>query len=230
MIKKLPYKIIDLTHKLSPDNPTWDGSCGFEHQTTLDYNDCKTEVKFHVQQIKMHAGIGTHIDAPSHCIPQGKSVADLDLNDLISPCVMIDVSKKAGEGYSVSANDLKEFEEKHGTISEGSFVIVYTGWDQFWDNPQKYRCNYRYPSLTEEFAKHLLERNVTGIGMDTLSPDRPEDDFPVHRIILGAGKYIVENIAHAKQLPPVSAFSLVMPIKIAGGTEAPIRLVALVKE
>lgn len=229
-MKKFPYKIIDLTHVLFPDIPSWNGSCGFSHEIKLDYSDCTTKEKFRIQKIKMHAGVGTHIDAPSHCIPGGKSVAELDLNDLIAPCVMIDVSNKAKENYRFSVKDLKEFEEKYQKISSRSFVIIYTGWEQFWKNPKKYCSDYHFPSISAEAAEVLLERNVVGIGIDTLSPDRPENGFPVHQLILGAGKYIVENVANANQLPPVSAYSLALPIKTSEGTEAPIRLIGLIEE
>ncbi|MFI5343891.1 MAG: cyclase family protein [Chlamydiales bacterium] len=227
--KKFPFKIIDLTHTLEPSVPSWNGSCGFSHEIKLDYQNNKTEVQFRVQQIKMHAGIGTHIDAPSHCVPNGKCVADLDLNDLISPCVMIDVSKKAEMDYLVNLQDLNDFEKTYGTIAPGTFVIVHTGWDRFWKTPDKYRNNYHYPALSKEFAQQLLERHVSGIGVDTLSPDRPESGYPVHQLILGAGKYIVENVANAISLPAVSAYSIVMPIKTKDGTEAPIRLIALLE-
>lgn len=71
-------------------------------------------------------------------------------------------------------------------------------------------------------------RAQTIIGIDTLSPDAGGKDFPVHRVILGAGKYIVENIANAAAVPPTGAKILIMPVKIKDGTEAPVRLVAVV--
>jgi len=74
----------------------------------------------------------------------------------------------------------------------------------------------------------LLERSIAGIGIDTLSCDRGDQGFPVHRVILGAGKYLVENIANAKELPPTGGRILVLPLKLKHGTEAPVRLVAFV--
>ena len=230
MTNSFPFKIIDLTHPLSSTIPTWNGHCGFQQEIKLDYSDCETAVKFRVQQLKMHSGIGTHIDAPLHCIANGKSVADLALSELISPCVMIDVSKKAKEGYLISLADLNAFEETYGVISAGSFVIFYTGWEKFWYQPEKYRCNYRYPSISKEVAETLLERKIAGVGIDTLSPDRPSEGYPVHHCMLSAGKYIIENIAYANQLPPISAYSLALPLKIEAGTEAPLRLIALLGE
>jgi kynurenine formamidase len=224
---KFPFKVIDLTHNLNANIPSWNGSCGFEHQIKLDYTDCTTEVKFCVQQIKMHAGIGTHIDAPAHCIPGGKTIESLELENLIAPCVIIDVSDKMTEKYSLSAEDVLNFEKQHGMIQANSFVIARTGWEKFWHTPNKYCNNHVFPSISEKAALLLLERNIVGVGIDTLSPDRPEDGFPVHAAILGAGKYIVENVANSANLSPIGSYSLCLPIKTVGSTEAPIRLIAL---
>ncbi len=226
---KLPFKIIDLTHTLTPLIPTWNGSCGFQHELKQDYGKDENDPKFRVQQLKMHAGIGTHIDAPSHCIPGGKDVADLDLNDLIAPCVVIDVSKKANSDYLVTAADIDAFEDQYGLISPRTFVLINTGWEKYWDTPEKYRNNYQYPSVSKAAVLTLLKREIVGIGIDTLSPDRPGSGYPVHHLILGAGKYIVENVRNAALLPPSGAYSLALPIKTKEGAEAPIRLVGLIK-
>lgn len=225
---KFPYKIIDLTHTLSPSIPTWNGGCGFQHETVLDYADCTTEVKFRTQKLNMQAGIGTHMDAPAHCIPGGKCIAELDLNDLIAPCVVIDVSHKSHERYSVSPEDILEFELQHGTIKPKSFVIVRTGWEKFWSDPEKYRNNLVFPCLSGSAAYLLMEHQIVGLGIDTLSPDRPEDGFPVHQILLSGGKYIVENVVNSGNIPPVGCYSLALPLKIHDGTEAPMRLIGLI--
>lgn len=225
-----PYKVIDLTHTLDETIPSWNGGCGFKHEIRLDYDDCATDVKFRVQQIKMHAGIGTHIDAPAHIIPGGLTVDQLSLQQLIAPCVMIDLSSRAHERYGVSVDDIFAFEEVHGIIQPQSFIIIRTGWDRFWSEPHRYRNNHVFPSITSEAAQFLLKRQVVGVGIDTLSPDRPEDGYPVHAAILGAGKYIVENVANSSMVPPVGSFILVLPIKTKGGTEAPVRLIALINE
>lgn len=224
---QFPYKIIDLTHTLEETTPSWHGSCGFKHEVKLDYCDCETPVKFRVQQIKMHAGIGTHIDAPSHCVAHGKNVEELALENLAAPCVMIDVSGSAHAGYSVTVQDIEAFEKTHGVIEEKSFVIVRTGWEKFWSTPTEYRNDHMFPSVSYEAAILLLQRHIAGLGIDTLSPDRPESGYPVHAALLGAGCYIVENVANSASLPPKGSFTLALPIKTKGGTEAPIRLVGL---
>lgn len=223
-----PYKLIDLTHPLGPNTPSWTGSCGFSHDIKLDYDEHTTDVSFRVQQIKMHAGVGTHMDAPAHIIPGGLSIDQLSIDHFLAPCVVINVSDQAHERYSISTEDINQWESTHGPIPSNAFVICYTGWDRFWDNPKQYHNNHVFPAVSGSAAQMLLDRNIVGLGIDTMSPDRPEDkEYAVHAALLGAGKYIVENVAYAASLPPVGAYSLALPIKTIGGTEAPIRLVGL---
>jgi len=228
MMASFPYKIIDLTHALAPNIPTWDVGCGFKHTTKLDYADCDTDVKFCVQQVQMDAGIGTHMDAPAHCIEGGITIDQIPLQTLVAPCVVINVSEHKDERYQVSIRDIQTFEAQYGTISKGTLVLIRTGWEQFWHQPEKYRNDLQFPSVSRETAEFLLNRQVTGLGIDTLSPDCPMNGYPVHQLFLGAGKYLLENVAHLACLPPIGSFVLVLPIKMKEATEAPVRLVALV--
>lgn len=108
--------------------------------------------------------------------------------------------------------------------------MIKTGWEKFWHEPQKYHNNHIFPSVSDEAAKLLIERGVHALGIDTLSSDRPEDGFKVHRLFLGAGKILLENVANLNSIPPLGSFVMALPIKIKDGTEAPIRLVSLIKK
>ncbi len=218
--------LIDLTHTLSPAMPSWDGGCCFSLGTKIDYGDCTKPNLFRVQTIDMLAGAGTHIDAPAHCFSGAATVDRLELKTLTADCVVIQVDDEADENTMIAPDVIHAFEKKHGTIPPKAFVIFYTGWDKHWQNPKKYRNDLQFPSVHQETATLLVSRDIAGIGIDTLSPDAGGKDFPVHRILLGAGKYIVENVANAGSLPPTGAKVCIMPMKIENGTEAPIRLSA----
>lgn len=168
------------------------------------------------------------MDAPAHCFSDSKTIDKLDLENLVTDCVVIRVDDKANEKYLVMPDIVSKFEKQHGEIQPNTFVIFYTGWDTYWNTPKKYRNDLQFPSVHEDTAKFLLERDVAGIGIDTLSPDAGGKDYPVHQMILGAGKYLVENVANAKNVPPTGAKIMIMPMKIKDGTEAPIRLVAVI--
>lgn len=220
-------KIIDLTHILSSDIPSWDGSCGFTLSIETDYKDCTPPDLFRTQEIKTRAGMGTHMDAPAHCFTGEKTIEALAMENLVTSCVVIDVSKEASENYIAMPEVIEKFEKEHGMIPENSFVIFHTSWDKYWEIPEKYRNDHKFPSIHEDTAKLLLERGISGLGVDTLSADTGVNGFPVHRAILGAGKYLVENVTHASELPPLGAKIFVLPIKIKDATEAPVRVIAV---
>lgn len=225
---KSSERLIDLTHTLTPAITGYDPGPCFALSTQCDYKDCTSPNVFRVQKIECMACAGTHMDAPSHAIEGGETIEMLDLKDLVTNFVVIFNNTEPTEDFVFMPESVLQFEKEHGTITPDTFVIFHSGWDKRWKTPEKYRNDLKFPSVHVETAKLLMERNISGIGIDTLSADSGGIDFPVHRVILGAGKYLVENIANAKELPPVGDKIMIMPMKIEGGTEAPIRLVAIV--
>jgi len=185
-----PFKMIDLTHEIVPNMPYWGGLSPFTRVVEFESYDPKTDIQFSTHKIMMMEGSGTHMDAPAEINKDFPCIAKLALEDLAARCVMIDLSEKMHERFTVSAENIIEFERKYGRIPEHSFVIIRTGWDRFWSHPEKYQNNHIFPNISINAAELLLERNIKGLGVDTLSPNRPEDGFPVHKAILSAGKYI----------------------------------------
>ena len=181
----------------------------------------------------MAGGIGTHMDSPSHFIEGGKGISQIPLEELIVPLRVIDLTARHCPDLRLTPEDLVSHEKKYGKIPKKSLCVAYTGWSKYWKDPSKYRNPdargiMRFPSYTKESAEFLLEREISGIGIDTLSPDAADSDFAVHHLILGAGKYIIENFTHLDLVPPAGATLLALPLKITEGAESPIRAVALV--
>jgi kynurenine formamidase len=220
--------IVDLTHPLSPSIPTWDGSCGFTLEIDVDYGQCSPPYLFRTQKITTQAGMGTHLDAPAHCFEGARTVDDLPLEQLIVPCVVIKPENSVDSHTVIDVRVFEKFEATYGKIASNTFVIVSTGWGRYWNTPDTYRNNLQFPSIHEEVANLLIERGVSGLGTDTLSADAGGKAYPVHRKILGSGKYLVENVNNSELLPPTGFTALVMPMKISEGTEAPVRLAAVI--
>lgn len=226
---KQPYKVIDLTHAISDSVPAWDGKPVFELTTLVDYKDCVPPNLFRIQKLTTGMSVGTHLDSPAHVIPGGRTIDQLTPEELITDCVVIDVSAEADEHYLVEPATIEKFEQQHGTIPADSLVVIYTGWSKHWDNPEKYHNDYVFPGVDLVAAELLLKRGIRGIGIDTFSCDTGQNGFPVHRAVLGADKYLVENIANADLLPATGARIFVLPMKVRNATEAPLRLVGLVE-
>lgn len=73
------------------------------------------------------------------------------------------------------------------------------------------------------------ERRVAALGVDVASIDYgASQDFIVHRIAAAADVPGLENLTNLDQLPPTGAFVIALPMKIEGGSGAPVRVVALV--
>ena len=221
-------KLIDLTHPLDEHAPTWSGGCGFSYKNKMDYDQ-----GLRAQSLRMLSGVGTHMDAPSHFIPDGKSIADIDLADLILPLHVIHKKCEASDQLLVS--DLKTYEKEYGIIKPGAFVAFHSHWDHHWHSEKDYRNLdsegiMRFPTISKEACEYLLERGIKGIGIDTLSPD-PEPSlskspFPVHHMILGEGGYILENLANLSMVHG-AAYMIALPIPIIEGTESPTRVIGI---
>ncbi len=224
------YTFIDLTHKVHPEIPTWDLTCGYFIKTMRDYKHCAGEFKFRSQSLDIRASAGTHIDAPAHCFEGTRDVSELLITELICSCVVIDVSHHKEAGYKVSVSDVEQFEKQHGIIQPKTFVLFYTGWSKFWNEPEKYHNNLKFPSVSAEVAQLLIQRNVSGLGIDTLSPDCDEKGSFVHSIMLGADKYIIENVANADTLPATGSTIIIMPLNAQGAAESPVRMVGMVDQ
>lgn len=222
------YRVIDLTHKVHPEIPTWDLTCGYYIKTMRDYKHCQGEFKFRSQELDIRASAGTHIDSPAHCFEGARDVSDLSLDELICPCVVINVSHKADAQYKITVADIEEFERTYGLIGSGTFVLFYTGWSALWNQPARYHNNLVFPSISAEVAQLLLEKNIAGIGIDTLSPDCDERGSFVHSILLGADKFIVENVAYDQRMPVVGGYAMIIPLYVEGAAESPIRLIGMV--
>lgn len=213
------FKVIDLTHSLSSRIPSWDGSIPFQ----VDDED----------RINMLTSAGTHIDAPSLFSQKGKTVDQLSFDQLFGPAHVLNVSKEASSSYEISRTSVEHYEAKYGPILENSIVVGFTGWDRHWANPRAYRNadsigQGRFPAFSLSAIEALLERKVAGIAIDTLAIEPLDSAFPCHNLLLGEGKYIIENIANAALLPPKGGYILALPLKIAQGSEAPARVIGFI--
>jgi kynurenine formamidase len=224
-------RIVDLTHTLSPDFPSYNGNPDFHIETMKSYDKDRVNVK----QWTVREHIGTHIDAPLHFSGDGCSCDQIPVEELVVPLIIIDIAARAAETAStaVTPKDVADFEAKHGPIPAGSCVAMHSGWGQH-VHTLKYRNaddtgTMHFPGWHVECAHMLLERKVTGLGVDTLSIDQgPTETFPTHYAWLPAGRWAMEGLANLDQLPPTGATIVVGAPKIEGATGGPTRVMALV--
>ena len=183
---------------------------------------------------------GTHLDAPIHFSAEGVTAENIPLRQLIAPAIVIDVAPKAAADadYRLTAADVEAWERSHGRIERGTIVLLHTGWGARWPDRRKYfgddtpnaTDNLHFPSYGEDAARLLVTgRGVAALGVDTASIDYGQSrDFMVHRIANGANVPGLENIANLGSLPARGAWVFALPMKIAGGSGGPLRIVGAI--
>ena len=234
-----PAKVVDLSHTFDDDTVYWPTDAqGFELETL---NDGVTAGGWYYSANRFETAEhgGTHIDAPVHFAQGKKSVDEIPLSSLIGPLVVIDVTEAAStdQDYRVTVADLRAWEKSHGRLPEGAIVVMRSGWSRRWPDRAKVLGtdrpgdteNLHFPGFSKEAATFLVEeRDVNAVGVDTPSIDHgPSKDFIVHQIVNGADKPGLENLANLEAVPESGATILALPMKIRGGSGAPVRAIAV---
>ncbi len=226
------YRLIDLSHEIFEDMPQWPGKCPF-HETVAERHEDAGAL---VNSYDMSSGCSTHMDAPIHFIKGGRSISDFSLAELLNPAVIINVEAKvaANPDYALSVEDVQSWERQYGALPAKALVIANTGWYKRWPDVTKFLNKdaqgvMRFPGFSGEVASYLLDKDIAGIGIDTLSLDCGiARDYPVHKIILGADKFQLEMLANLDALPESGVYIFTLPARFRGAPEAPARVVAFV--
>jgi len=232
-------KVIDLTHAIDANTIFWPTETKtFE---LIEEHKGMTERGFFyaANRFCLPEHGGTHIDAPYHFAKAGGTVAEIPIGHLVGPAVVIDVAAKAAADpdYTLQPGDIAAWEAEHGVIAAGAIVLLRTGWSGRWPDKRAYlgddtpgdASNLHFPSYGADAARILVERGVAVLGVDTASIDNgPAKDFLVHRIVGAANVVGLENVTNLDKLPATGAWVMALPMKIAHGTGAPARVIALV--
>lgn len=224
-------RVVDLTHTLSPEFPTFGGAPGVALNKKFDI--AKDGYNLYEWVIQEHSG--THMDAPLHFTKDGLSADALAVDKLVVPIAVIDVTDKAASNpdYQLTPDDIAAHESRHGPLPAGACVALRSGWDKHVGGPKFRNADaagaMHFPGFHPDSAKALIERNASGVAVDTLSLDHgASKDFAFHVAWLGSGRWGLEGVANLDQLPATGATLVVGGPKIKGATGGPSRLLALV--
>lgn len=232
-----PTKLVDLTYAFGNDTVYWPNAQPFEWQKESWGVNPQGRWYAAARYAASEHG-GTHLDSPVH-FSEGKQTVDaIPLSRLVAPVEVIDISAQAAKNpdYLLTQQDVAAWEKQNGRIPSGSIVLVRTGWGKYWPDKKRYlgsdvkgdTANLHFPGISLDAAKTLVQRGIYGIAIDTASIDYGQSkDFASHQVFNAANVYGLENVANADKLPVKGATLIAMPMKIAGGSGAPTRIVAL---
>ena len=173
---------------------------------------------------------GTHIDTPWHVLEDGVTTSDVPLSDICGPVALFELSKSPGE--PVTDDDLGRADPG---LEAGQLAVLHTGWsDDMWGTFPDYYT--KSPWLHESAAHWLAARNPKAVVFDFFEeycarqPDFTSEEFIVHRILLGAGIFLVEQGTSFNLLKGKSAFMYPAFYKLGHSDGAPARLLAITED
>ncbi|WP_232688328.1 cyclase family protein [Halobacterium zhouii] len=178
---------------------------------------------YRVADISCSTHSGTHVDAPSHMLADGKFLDEFSVEEFQFDAHLVDCTDH-GEREAVGADAIPGA----AGSTDVDLLVFHTGWSERWGR----REYFDHPYLTERAAERCVDLDCD-VGLDTASVDptptrNASDDepsgYPAHAALLGADSLVVENLTNLAGLP--ERFTLhAYPIPVAADG-APVRAVA----
>jgi kynurenine formamidase len=239
-------EIVDLTQPLSESTPViqlpppFVNTPGLTREEISRYDDRGPAWAWYTLTLGEH--VGTHLDAPIHWVTgkDGNDVASVRPEQLIGPACVIDKTAETEEnnGYLLTREDIEAWEQEHGQMPKGAWVLLRTGWQSRAQDQTAFlnvgENGPETPGPDVEASRWLAyEREISGFGTETVGIDAGaaggfDPPFPLHNFLLGAGRLGLTQLANLDKLPITGALLVVSPLKLVGGTGSPSRVFAFV--
>jgi len=227
-------EVVDLTHSLPASGFDKPRNSGYRLETVALSEKMPLSGSSESPASEQFA---TRIDAPAGLSRGMWTVDQIPAGRLIGPLVVLDVSAstKGDPDYEISVQDIALWEKANGPIPLGAVIMADTGWGSRWGSVRRYRNadakgSTHFPGYSRDAARFLVEgRNALGLGIDTADPDRNSArKSGVAQYAAEHGIYLLTNVANLDRMPANGAVAMVAPAKVAGGSTAPVRILALV--
>jgi kynurenine formamidase len=224
-------RFVSLSHVLTPATPLWKGfpaGTRFERGIArlddkapygpLDY--AKSGFETTGYQLVTDQ-MGTQLDPPAHwhqCFP---AIDELPPTLALRKLAVISIVERvqADVNYALTADDVRAWEQVHGTVPAGSVVMVRSDWSKRWpDSARVQPADGKFPGVTLDALKLLhLERRILLHGHEPLDTDSTPtligEDW-----LMNNGYMQAEGVANLDQVPPAGALVAVGFPRFKGGT------------
>ncbi|MFB6160883.1 MAG: cyclase family protein [Haloferacaceae archaeon] len=208
---------IELSHPIEPDV----ARAGFLPAPRMSPID---DASLRATELEMVTHVGTHLEAPVHLVPDGASIDEYDADRFVGHAVVHEVDADPLE--EVGLDRIRPAGER---LEHGDALLLWTGWDEF-VGEERYGD---HPYLSEAAAEWVVERGVSWLGVDALSPELPpqarpggEFDYPVHSTLLENDVLIAENLTNLGAVAGERVAINAVPLRLTGSDGSPARVLA----
>lgn len=204
--------IFDLTQPIHNRMPVYPG----DPEPHLQLAEGLT-APWRVSELHLGTHTGTHIDAPAHFFPNGKTIDQYSPARFVLPGMTMPV-------LNLVEDEPVRFVADLAILPKGGVVLIQTGWDRFWGTEHY----FRHPFLSSEMAQRLVDAGVGLVGIDAPNVDSTvQHTSHAHEILLGNDVLIVENLTGLAQLKPHVLYQCsFLPLLLSGLDGSPVRAVA----
>lgn len=234
-------EFVDLTHSFEPGIPHWPGFPDEQREILFWYEPGVGSLGsgFYAQLFSHVGQWGTHVDPPAHFIQGLRTVDQIDVKEMIMPLVVIDVHEKVEQNpdYTITMDDVRAWEKKHGKIPKGAFVAMRTDWSKRWPDMAAMQNKdengiAHYPGWSLEVLKYLYEkRKITASGHEPTDTDpgiaTSQGDYSLEAYILSTNHYQIELLTNLDKVPEAGALVVVAFPKPKDGSGFPARVFAI---
>lgn len=234
-------RLVDLSHTYDRSTVFWPTADTFRLETVAD-GMTPGGYYYAANNFFSSEHGGTHLDAPVHFAQGAQSVEQIPLDRLVGAAYVVDVTDRANANadHQVSVEDLQRAEVAQGPIPRDAIVLLRTGFSARWPDAARYLGTalrgeagakaLHFPGLHPDAAAWLVaNRPIKAIGIDTASIDYGQSTaFESHRTLYAKNVPAFENLTGLEALPLTGAWIVALPMKIGGGSGAPLRAMAIV--
>lgn len=214
-------RIVDLTLPLDERTQVYPG----DPEPRIEPAATIRDHGYNVLSLHLGSHSGTHVDAPFHVIAGGERLEGLGLGPFVGRGVLVDATG-LGPGEPIEWDRVAPSADRLGP---GSILLLHTGWSELHHGTDRY---LQHPHLEPAAAERVLGLGVRTIAIDALNPDPTTSDdaaaLPVHRLVLGAGGVIAENLTNLSAIREREPLVFLLPIRLGGEADgAPCRAIAV---
>ena len=200
---------IDISVPLRANMTHWPGDTPFhiERRQDMDRGDV-----CNLSELAMSVHTGTHMDAPLHFVANGRSIDQMPLTATVGPARVIEIA----DPKAILPAELEGHEVRRGERLLFKTANSRTDWLL-----SPFREGFVH--ISAEAAEYLVTRGVQTIGVDYISVGAfTGDGAETHRILLGAGVWIVEGL-NLSAVQPGACELICLPLRILNSDGAPAR-------
>jgi len=162
------------------------------------------------------------VDTPAHLIKGSKTLDQLSIEHFYGKAYVLDSTN-----LECRTIDMKALEPHQDSIEQADFLLIRTGWSQYW-GMDTYFSNYTV--LPIDAADWLSRFGLKGLGVDSISADKADSqDFPVHKIFLQNDTIIIENLKNLGKSHGCAFTFSCFPLNFEDADGSPVRAAAFIQ-